>query len=110
MSRGPQDPGRHRGALDETGAVATIIAGGHAYGKHAAEFASIGVGTKEEYAKLIDHIMRISTIDNVRSLVRGRTAYWDPKTGTVVIHDREAADKGTAFRPRDGRAYFDALK
>lgn len=39
-----------------------------------------------------------------------RTAYWDEATGTIVITDMLHRDKGTIFRPKDGRAYFDNLK
>jgi hypothetical protein len=88
----------------------SCCAEGHAFDKHSAEFKSVGIDSRERYAELIDRIMRTSATENVRHLARDRTAYWDPATGTVVIHDREAADYGTAFRPRDGRTYFDALK
>jgi hypothetical protein len=44
---------------------------------------------------------------NVKKLSDGRTAYWNDKEKMVVIRDPRGADGGTAFRPRDGKVYFD---
>ena len=46
----------------------------------------------------------------VKKLDRGRTAYWDNNTKTVVIVDPKSKDLGTAFVPKNGKAYFDGLK
>jgi filamentous hemagglutinin len=45
-----------------------------------------------------------------RELRNGRSAFWDDATGTVVIRNPSAVDGGTAFRPTNGRAYFDGLR
>lgn len=51
----------------------------------------------------------INRASEVRNLSNGRTAYWDSSTGTVVIRNPRAVDGGTAFRPTQGRTYFDNL-
>ena len=45
-----------------------------------------------------------------KELKRGRTAYWNDEEGIIVITHPNNPDKGTAFRPDDGKAYFDRLK
>jgi filamentous hemagglutinin len=45
--------------------------------------------------------------DEVKQLSNGRTAYWNDKEKMVVIHDPKSPDGGTAFRPTNGKAYFD---
>jgi filamentous hemagglutinin len=47
---------------------------------------------------------------DAKALSGGRTAYWDSATETVVIHNPRAVDAGTAFRPTNGRSYFDNLR
>jgi filamentous hemagglutinin len=46
----------------------------------------------------------------MKTLSGGRTAYWDSSLGTVVSRNPSAVDGGTAFVPRDGKAYFDGLR
>lgn len=43
----------------------------------------------------------------VKSLERGRFGYWDDASGTVVVEDPGATDGGSAFRPPNGKDYFD---
>jgi filamentous hemagglutinin len=89
--------------------IAEDISGGHAYGKHVVKNGEFpGVKSPGEFAAEIDRVMTNPT--HTKSLSKGRTAYWDDKTGTVVIHNPNAADQGTCFRPTDGKAYFDNLK
>jgi filamentous hemagglutinin len=99
--------------------AAEKIGTGHAFAKHVlqhgkgsggGEFAGLGIRTVKQFQAFVDNIMNSASGANVRSLSGGRTAYWDDATGTVVIHNPRAADAGTAFRPRNGRAYFDGLK
>jgi filamentous hemagglutinin len=82
---------------------------GHAYGKHVVEKGEFpGIKSPGEFAVEIDRVMMNPT--HTRPLFGGRTAYWDDKTGTVVIHNPKAADQGTCFKPTDGKCYFDNLK
>ena len=46
----------------------------------------------------------------VRNLSNGRVAYWDNASGTVVIRNPGAIDGGTAFKPTQGKIYFDNLR
>ncbi len=82
------------------------IANGHAYDKHSHEFPEIR--TREDFKKHIEDV--INNPDAVKPLERGRTAYWDNETGTVVIESPNDPDGGTAFRPENGKSYFDILK
>lgn len=43
---------------------------------------------------------------NSKKLINGREAFWDDKTGTLVIKDSKHADGGTAFKPTKGKGYF----
>ena len=78
--------------------------------EHGREFADLGIKDQQAFAKHVESIMRNAKAGNVRELARGRTAYWDAATGTVVIHDRTSPDRGTSFRPDNGRDYFDGLR
>jgi len=44
-----------------------------------------------------------------KQLSRGRTAYWNDAKQTVVITDPASPDGGTAFRPPQGKYYFDVV-
>lgn len=85
------------------------IAEGHAYDKHVTqqkEFPEIK--DKQAFAEHIDDVMANPSAS--KSLSGGRKAYWDDKSQTVVITNPKAVDGGTAFKPKDGKAYFDNLK
>ncbi|MBU9808854.1 hemagglutinin repeat-containing protein, partial [Rahnella sp. SL6] len=87
------------------------IADGHAFEKHVLEqneYADLGIKTKEQFAQHIENVVRNPT--STKELSNGRSAYWDQSSGTVVIRNPKAADGGTAFRPTNGRAYFDNLR
>ncbi|MDE0451531.1 MAG: hypothetical protein OXI90_07170 [Gammaproteobacteria bacterium] len=98
----PASAAAHRTAERLIESTAHRIAGGHAFTKHAAE---LGFKTPAEMAAHIRRVMANPTA--TRHLQRGRTAYWDERTQTVVIRDPSRADRGTVFRPERGRRYFD---
>jgi len=85
---------------------AARIARGHAWGKHGHEFPEFE--NADEFAEHIDSVVRKPTAE--RSLSRGRHAYYDESTNTVVIKDPKNPDGGTAFRPGRGREYFEGLE
>jgi filamentous hemagglutinin len=87
-------------------ADAQQIANGHAWSKHKGEFPQFS--TEAEFAQHIDHVMTNPTAS--KSLAKGRTAFWDDMSQTVVIRDPNSPDLGTAFKPKNGQAYFDNLK
>ena len=85
--------------------IAQEIAGGHAFEKHIDEFP--GISTRAQFAAEIDRILRAPTA--TRALRGGREAFWDTFTGTVVIYNPNDPDLGTAFKPTNGRQYFDRI-
>jgi hypothetical protein len=103
------------------GSIATqanAIAHGHAFTKHHAEFVKNAVfdglafpddtiANADEFGAFIGGIM--STAAASRALAGNRTAYWDARTGTVVILNLDVNDCGTAFRPVAGMAYYNNL-
>ena len=98
----PASAAAHRTAERLIESTAQRIAGGHAFAKHASE---LGFKTPAELAAHIRRVMANPTA--TRHLQRGRTAYWDEATQSVVIRDPSHVDLGTVFRPRSGRTYFD---
>ena len=89
--------------------TAEEIAGGHAYDKHVTKGGEFpGITTRQQFSNLIENI--INNASNIKVLSNGRTAYWDSTSGTVVIRHPSAVDGGTAFKPIQGKTYFDNLK
>lgn len=87
--------------------TAQEIGGGHAFEKHVVNRGEFpGITTRQQFAQDIERIINAPTTE-VRHLSAGRTAFWDQATGTVVIRNPNAVDGGTAFRPPQGRQYFD---
>lgn len=85
------------------------IAGGYAFGKHVVKEGQFpGITMPQEFSAHIESIMNNPSA--VRHLSKGRTAYWDCASGTVVIRNPGAIDGGTAFKPRQGKAFFENLK
>lgn len=79
----------------------------HAFRKHVVEGGEfLGVRTVEQFATVIDDVMRNAT--HTRVLSGGRTAYW--RDGVVVIVNPSAPGGGTAFVPKQGFEYFLALQ
>lgn len=89
--------------------TADKIAGGHAYEKHVSERGEFpGIESREEFAKALQDILRDPSAS--KDLKGDRKAYWDAKTGTIVITNPKDPDGGTAFKPSDGKKYFDDLR
>lgn len=90
--------------------IAKKISSGHAYFKHVVvkkEFQHLGITTQKQFARHIDKIMNNPTAQ--KKLPGGRTAFWDQKSGTVVILNPKDPDGGTAFIPTTGVTYFNKL-
>ncbi len=88
--------------------IAKIVVTGHAFTKHIDEFASLGITTQTQ---LREHAVKVmSNPTHSRSLERGRKAYYDQSTNTLVIHDPNSADLGTIMRPDQKIDYFKVLK
>ncbi|MGH9423419.1 MAG: RHS repeat-associated core domain-containing protein, partial [Thermoanaerobaculia bacterium] len=113
-SAGWGDPFLFLGGLEREGGEAaaiglgTAISKGHAFVKHVlerGEFEGLGIRTTRQLAKFVYNIVESATGADVKVLSRGRTAFWDSETGTVVIRDLRSKEMGTVFRPTNGRAY-----
>lgn len=61
--------------------------------------------TPNDLAKHVDDIIRKPSAK--KKLKNGREAYWDEKSGTVVIVNPNDPDGGTVFKPDIGKQYFD---
>jgi hypothetical protein len=89
--------------------IAKAIATGHAWQKHVVtEKLFPEVKNKDDFARLIGGVIANPT--HHRELENGRAAYFDKKSGTLVIYNPHARDKGTCFRPRSGLRYYEGLK
>src|SRR5262249_3758155 len=89
--------------------TAEEISGGHAFDKHVVQKGEFpGTTTRQQFAGQVEDVIRNHT--HYRDLSGGRVAYWDDATGTVVIRNPKAVDGGTAFKPTNGKTYFDGLK
>jgi hypothetical protein len=96
--------------------IADKIARGHSWEKHSREFvagnviagltmpSSPKVTTVAEFKVLILSILGSA---KHKALSARRKAYWGYPTGTIVVYDPNNIDCGTAFRPIDGKPYFD---
>ncbi len=93
--------------VDDALSPGTRIANGHAFEKHRREF---GFSSRGEMAAHVDRVIDSTGPPNVKRLRRGRVAYWDDASASVVIVDPNTADGGTTFKPGRGRAYFDNLR
>jgi hypothetical protein len=83
------------------------IAQGHSYTKHVVtqqEWGNPPMG-KAAFEVIVREVM--TTPDASKNLSGGRKAYW--KGNTLVIYDPRTTDKGTCFKPRRGKAYYDKL-
>ncbi|MDO8669011.1 MAG: RHS repeat-associated core domain-containing protein [Candidatus Buchananbacteria bacterium] len=79
--------------------TAQKIGHGHAYDKHVlndGQFKGM-VSNKSEFSSHIKNVMDNPT--EVRQLEKGRTAYYQQNTNSIVIHDPSRQDAGTAFQP-----------
>ena len=97
---------------------ATDIAHGHAFTKHSGEFVKGEViaglafpddtiANADDFATFLEGILDAPS-DN-KALSNDRHGYWHDATGTVIITNLKPADCGTAFRPDDGKTYYDNL-
>jgi RHS repeat-associated protein len=85
--------------------AATEIGRGHAFTKHVIQRGEFpGITTCDEFSSHIANVL--NNPSDVKILARGRTAYWDDASQSVVIRDPRAPDGGTAFTPVAGKAYF----
>lgn len=84
--------------------VSRQIAGGHAWTERAQEFPSLGIRNQADFANFIKTV--IDNPSKVKKLTKGRFAFWDSGTDTIIFYDPNNPDLGTAFRPSRGIDYF----
>lgn len=104
-------------AMGFVGSTSMKIAGGHAFEKHVLGvraqandplFRGLGIRT---VAQLEAHVAEIIANPSMqKALSKGRTAYYDANTSTVVIVNPKAKDMGTVFQPTRAKEYYDSLK
>jgi filamentous hemagglutinin len=63
------------------------------------------IRSRQDFREFIARVMRNPT--EKKPLKGGRTAYWDEETGTIVVRDPKHPDGGTAFRPDEGKYYYE---
>jgi filamentous hemagglutinin len=63
-----------------------------------------GIRAPGQFATEIQRIMDNPSAS--KRLARGRQAYWDKATGTVLIVDPNTIDGGTVFKPASGSHYY----
>jgi hypothetical protein len=80
----------------------------HSYGKHKED--------QGEFSNVYNELELNRHVKNIikehkewKPLSKGRTAYWDDESGTVVIHNPNEEDRGTVHQPKDGKKYYDGL-
>jgi hypothetical protein len=83
--------------------AAQRIANGHAFAQHRQEFGPVAL-SRPGFANQVYETL--TSASQSRSLERGRTAYYNDRTNTVVIVSPTDRDGGTAFRPIRGYDYY----
>ena len=100
-----------------TSAIADKIANGHAWTEHGFEFVAgfdkggLKMPTSPKVTTIAEfkaHIILTMSSATNKVLLRNRKAYWYASTGTIVFHDANSAECGSAFRPDLGKPYYDS--
>ena len=82
----------------------------HSRGKHleeGKEFKSLGIKDSADLQDLVSDVMKEPT--HWKKLTDGRVAFWDDRTGIVVVYNPNVEYLGTVFRPPEGKLGFDKL-
>ena len=95
----------------DAGKISKNIGNGHAFTKHIEEFKTIWIKTSKQLENHIKGIIQKSkgTL-NSKSWARGRSAYRDDDTWTIVIVDPNHIDWWTAFIPSAWKKYFESFE
>ncbi|MCX4834432.1 DUF6531 domain-containing protein [Streptomyces sp. NBC_01016] len=67
---------------------------------------------QDKLANYVSNVLEgdIDGVETRYGLNSGRTAYWDPDTGAVVIEDPGSPHGGSVFTPQEGHTYFEDLE
>ena len=105
----PGVPNAMPAGAPSSGDLAKRISEGHAFDKHVVQQAEYpGVTDKLQFGKIIQDAIESAGAE--KALANGRYAWWDDTSGTAVIFDPASPDLGTAFRPKNGKPYFNNLR
>ena len=89
--------------------IAKHIAEGHAWDIHVVRDEQFPeIKTKADFFDVVLDVLMNPTVSSV--LRRQREAFWSDAQQTLVIVDYKSEDYGTAFRPAEGKRYFNALR
>lgn len=93
-------------------ALAEDIGSGHAYEKHVQKRGEFpGINSVQEFIEFIKDI--IKNPSEYKKYFDNKTQSWKEAwwkdDGTLVIRDPDNPDQGTAFRPKEGKSYYDKL-
>jgi len=90
-------------------ALAQRISGGHAFDKHVLSRAEFpGVRTRGDLAGVVRDTIENGT--HARALANGRYAWFNGRTGNLVVYNPSARDMGTVFPPTNGLHYYNGLR
>lgn len=98
--------------------IADKIAHGHAWVNHGSEFlekkkiANLEMPETQKIVTVEDfqkYITVIITTNVPKVISANRKVYWDDRSGTIVFYDPYSNDCGTAFRPNDGKEYYERV-
>ncbi|MGZ5207752.1 MAG: excalibur calcium-binding domain-containing protein [Sulfuricurvum sp.] len=64
------------------------------------------IANPEDFQK---YIVTVITSNTPKMILGNRKVYWDTNTGTIVFYDPLSNDCGTAFRPNDGKEYYERV-
>ncbi len=96
------------GGAAEVRRRAGVIARGHAWtkGKHAQDWARLGLRSPTELAAMVEEAMTHPTF--WAEVSNGRVLYWDESQSLFVAYDpnNRKGDEGSAYRPDLGAPYF----
>jgi filamentous hemagglutinin len=83
------------------------ISGGHAFTKHVIKQNEFPGFSRSQFEQHLRNILNHPTEKKI--LTGDRTGYWDQTSGTIIIRDPPRIDGGTAFRPIQGKKYYDEV-
>ncbi|MBT9330694.1 hypothetical protein [Paracidobacterium acidisoli] len=94
---------------DDARNIAGRISAGHAWETHVLRDERFPeVKTHDDFFTLIFDVLTNPSATS--PLRRNREAFWSDAHQTLVIVDYKSEDYGTAFRPAEGKRYFNALR
>jgi len=79
----------------------------HGWAGHQDQFPDM---TQKQFQDLVLETVQNATGNDVKRVDKFKTAYWNDKEDLIVIRNKRDPNGGTAFRPDEGRQFFDNLR